>query len=162
MKPCNQRLLNKRSLNVRRSRKSCCRVPRSGLTSIEVFASATILMGLIAVSSVLILRSARISQETRMRMIALQEVANELHANLALEQTDISNQPRSWSPSTVISDFWPKAQLERQLIQDESGEKIQITLFFDGDREVLPIRLVGWRSTCSDVKLESSVTGVRL
>jgi Tfp pilus assembly protein PilV len=162
MKPCSQRLLNKRSLNVRRSRKSCCRVPRSGLTSIEVFASATILMGLIAVSSVLILRSARISQETRMRMIALQEVANELHANLALEQTDISNQPKSWPPSTVISDFWPKAHLERQFIQDESGEKIQITLFFDGDREVLPIRLVGWRSTCSDVKLESSVTGVRL
>jgi len=132
---------------------------RFGLTSLEVFASATILMSLIAISSLLILRSARISKETRLRMIALQDVANALHSNLSMDQSESPIQPKNWPLSKLVSDFWPDAQMESQLIQDESGEKIQITLFFDGKRELLPIRLVGWRSTKTNASQQAASTG---
>lgn len=134
-------------------------VQRCGLTSLEVLASATILMSLIAISSLLILRSARVSKETRLRMIALQEVANALHTNLATGKSENPSEPKSWPLSKLVSDFWPDAQMECQLIQDESGEKIQITLFFDEKRELLPIRLVGWRSTKTNASHQAASTG---
>jgi hypothetical protein len=116
-------------------------------------------MSLIAVSSLLIIRSARISKETRLRMIALQEVANALHTNLATDQSDSPIEPKSWPLPKLVSDFWPDAQMESQLIQDVSGEKIQITLFFDEKRELLPIRLVGWRSTKTNATQQAASTG---
>lgn len=136
-------------------------VQRRGLTSLEVFASATILMSLISISSLLILRSARISKETRLRLIALQEVANALHTNLATEQSEGPVEPKSWPLSKLVSDFWPDAQMESKRIQDESGDKIQITLFFDAKRELLPIRLVGWRSTKTNASQQAASTGER-
>ncbi|MFN7333847.1 MAG: hypothetical protein ACK56W_03865 [Pirellula sp.] len=92
-------------------------------------------------------------------MIALQEVANALHTNLAMEQSERPIEPKRWPLSKLVSDFWPDAQMESQLIQDESGEKIQITLFFDAKRELLPIRLVGWRSTKTNASQQAASTG---
>jgi hypothetical protein len=135
------------------------KIRKRGLTSLEVFASATILMSLIAVSSLLIIRSARISKETRLRMIALQEVANALHTSLATDQSECPIEPKNWPLSKLVSDFWPDAQMESQRIQDGSGEKIQLTLFFDEKRELLPIRLVGWRSTKTNALQQAASTG---
>jgi len=126
-------------------------VPRRGVTSLEVIVAFTLLSGVLAVSTTLVVRHGRLLAEQRDYRLALDEVSNQLDRLAALPEEELSEAMEQLSPSPFTASRLPGAKLSGELEAAEMGQRITLRLVWDEpQRDTAPVSLAAWIFPQSD------------
>ena len=117
---------------------------RRGLTVTEVVVAATLVVSLIGLFAPMSVRIGRVWQSTRQYRLAFNELANQMERLTSLSPTDCQAALPSLTPSTRVSESLPGSQLFGEVIHDEDGTRLKLSLNWERGAKSEPVSLVGW------------------
>ncbi len=117
---------------------------RSGLTVVELLVSATLLIALISVVVPLSVRVGRLWQEARTYRLALNELNNQLEDLTVLSDSARTQALADWKPDESLSIALPDARLTGEVLDDEDGKRLRLSLDWRRPVQSQPLSLVGW------------------
>jgi hypothetical protein len=118
---------------------------RWAFTSTELVVASSLLVALMGVVSPLAVRSTRLWIESRHHQLALEELTGELERLTAMDSLARANAIESLEPSGRLLDAAPSATIEAEMLQDQDGERLVLTLRWNrDDHPRAPLRLVAW------------------
>ena len=122
---------------------------RRGLTITEVVVAATLVVSMIGLVAPLTVRIGRVWQSTRQYRLAFNELANQMEFLSSLEVAHCEDSLTRLKPSAYVVQFLPGAKLEGEMIRDQDGTRLVLSLNWDRGSQSIPISLVGWLTTDS-------------
>jgi hypothetical protein len=122
---------------------------RRGLTITEVVVAATLVVSMIGLVAPLTVRVGRVWQSTRQYRLAFNELANQMELLISLEVARCEDSLPTLKPSANVVQSLPGAKLEGEMIRDEDGTRLVLSLNWDRGSQSVPISLVGWLNTDS-------------
>lgn len=117
---------------------------RYGVATVELTVACTLLSALFGIGGALFVRVYRIGQDAHYRSIALQEVANELEAQLKQPDSQRAELPKDRRPSEAVLHRWPDAKFLYREAQDSLGTRVTVELVLNPDPLAKTIQLSGW------------------
>lgn len=129
---------------------------RCGLTITEVVVAATLVVSMIGLVAPLTVRIGRIWQSTRQYRLAFNELANQMELLSSLEVAQCEASLPSLQPSANVVQSLPGAKLEGEMIRDQDGTRLVLSLNWDRGSQSVPISLVGWLNTDSVALADSA------
>ena len=130
--------MNHRSFNSRR-----------GLTFTEVVVAATLVVSMIGFVAPLTVRVGRVWQSTRQYRLAFNELANQMELLTSLGVSGCNAALTNLKPSASVAESLPEARLEGQLLRDQDGTRLILSIDWDRGAQSVPVSLVGWLDTDS-------------
>ncbi len=132
---------------------------RRGISVTEVLVAAILVMSIIGLVTPFTIRVGRVWQSTRQYRLAFNELANrmEMLTDLGLEKCNSAL--KGLTPSQTLSESLPGAQLKGEVVRDQDGTRLVLTLDWDRGAHSVPLSLVGWFDT-EPVALDSSATAI--
>lgn len=122
---------------------------RRGLTITEVVVAATLVVSMIGLVAPLTVRIGRVWQSTRQYRLAFNELANQMELLSSLEVARCEDALPSLKPSANVVESLPGARLDGEMIRDQDGTRLVLSLNWDRGSQSVPISLVGWLNTDS-------------
>ena len=123
---------------------------RQGLTYTEVVVAATLVVSMIGFVAPLTVRIGRVWQSTRQYRLAFNELANQLELLTSLSVTGCDAALTNLKPSVNAEKSLPDVRLEGQLVRDQDGTRLLLSIDWDRGFQSVPLSLVGWLDTDSD------------
>lgn len=120
------------------------RARRRGLTIAELLISATLLIALVSVIVPLSVRVGRLWQESRTYRLALNELTNQLEDLTLLGDQERQLALANWKPDEQLSHALPDARLTGEVLDDEDGKRLRLSLDWRRQVESQPLSLIGW------------------
>ena len=137
-------------MNQRRTHSRC------GLTITEVVVAATLVVSMIGLVAPLTVRIGRVWQSTRQYRLAFNELANQMELLSSLEVAQCEESLTSLQPSANVVQSLPGAKLGGEMIRDQDGTRLVLSLNWDRGSQSVPISLVGWLNTDSVALADSA------
>ena len=131
---------------------------RRGLTITEVVVAATLIVSMIGLVAPLTVRIGRVWQSTRQYRLAFHELANQMEFLSGLEVARCEDALPNLKPSANVVQSLPGARLEGEMIRDQDGTRLVLSLNWDRGSQSVPISLVGWLNT-DPAELADSAAG---
>ena len=122
----------------------CDRKRVSGFTNIEVFVSAGLLLTMIATLSLFVPRLGNVWRITRNDQLATHELANQLEVLTAIPEIQLSEALESLQVAPELTNALPNAVLSHQLLDDEHGRRIVLSIKWNRVADAKPISIVAW------------------
>ena len=101
----------------------------------------TTLIGTLTTSTV---RSMRLMKDTRDQQLALEELSNQLERLMALDEVTRNEEINALMPSNEVARALEDATLKADLIEDEQGQRLIVSLNWNRGADANPKQLVGW------------------
>lgn len=101
----------------------------------------TTLIGTLTTSTV---RSMRLMKDTRDQQLALEELSNQLERLMALDEVTRTEEINALMPSNEVARALEDATLNADLIEDEQGRRLIVSLNWNRGADANPKQLVGW------------------
>lgn len=121
------------------------RSQRSGLSSLEVIVSLTLLTSVLALSTPLIVAHGRLLKAQRNYRLALDELSNQFDRMSALPAADLPRAMDEIAPSALASERLPGAVLRGQLAETDLGRRLTLEIWWDEpNRQAAPVRMTAW------------------
>jgi hypothetical protein len=120
------------------------KLPRRGTTLVECIVAASILSVAIGTVTMAVFRIGRIWTDTGHYRIALQEVSNQLESLTQLPPDQVQSAIASLAVSPAVGRSLVDAKLSGELVQDEFGDRVKLTLNLGDGRVVRPIHMTAW------------------
>ena len=117
---------------------------RGGFTLTELIVAATLLVAAMSVVGSLTVRSGRLWQDSRHYRLAIDEVTNHLERLTTLDEDDRVAAIDDLVPSEQIQHTLPNPVLTSELLSDEYGTRLVLSLTWDRPGKSTPVTLVGW------------------
>jgi hypothetical protein len=117
---------------------------RRGTTLLECIVAASILSVAIGTVTMAVFRIGRIWTDTGHYRIALQEVSNHLETLSQLPPDQIQPAIESLALSPDVGRSLVDAEFSGELIQDEFGDRVKLTLTWGDERKTRPIHMTAW------------------
>lgn len=117
---------------------------RRGTTLLECIVAASILSVAIGTVTMAVFRIGRIWTDTGHYRIALQEVSNRLETLSQLPPDQIQPAIESLALSPSVGRSLVDAKFGGELIQDEFGNRVKLTLTWGDERKTRPIHMTAW------------------
>ncbi len=115
---------------------------RNGVTLIELIVAATLLITGTTIVGQLTVATGRVWQRTRHERLASEELSNQLGRIVSLSVDRRDEAITSLSPSQLLTETLPGAELAASRVADEQGDRLELVLRWP-DRPN-GIRIVGW------------------
>ena len=115
-----------------------------GVSVTEVLIAATLVVSMIGLFAPLSVRVGRVWQSTRQYRLALNELANQMEMLTSLGEADCQAALPDLKLSGQFADALPGSQLNGELVSDEDGTRLILSLNWDRGSESEPLSLVGW------------------
>ena len=131
---------------------------RRGLTLTEVVVAATLVVSMIGLVTPLTVRIGRVWQSTRQYRLAFNELANQMELLTSLGVSRCDAALADLKPSASTAESLPDARLKGELIRDQDGTRLILSLDWDRGSNSVPLTLVGWLDTNPTVILRSMLT----
>ena len=125
---------------------------RRGLTLTEVVVAATLVVSMIGLVVPLTVRIGRVWQSTRQYRLAFNELANQMELLTSLGVSRCDAALANLKPSANTAESLPDARLEGELVRDQDGTRLILSLDWDRGSKSVPLTLVGWLDTNSAEK----------
>ena len=117
---------------------------RRGLTVTEVVVAATLIVSLIGLFAPVSVRIGRVWQSTRQYRLAFNELANQMERLTSLSPTECEAALPSLTLPTRFSEALPGSQILGEVIRDQDGTRLKLSLNWERGAKSEPISLVGW------------------
>ncbi len=130
---------------------------RSGISVTEVVVAATLVLSIIGLVTPLTVRVGRVWQSTRQYRLAFNELANQMERLTDQGLAKCNAALPNLSPSATIAESLPGAQLLGEVVQDQDGTRLVLTLDWDRGATSVPLSLVGWFDTESAARASSAL-----
>ncbi len=117
---------------------------RRGLTVTEVVVAATLVVSLIGLFAPMSVRIGRVWQSTRQYRLAFNELANQMERLTSLSPTECEAALSSLKLPTRVSEALPGSQLLGEVIHDQDGTRLKLSLNWERGARSEPVSLVGW------------------
>ena len=117
---------------------------RRGYATLDLLVGAVLFVALVSFVVPLAVKNGRVWQDSAQYRIALDELSSQLEFLTQLDDQKRDNALSELSPSPEIVSRLPNAKLEGQLIADNDGRRIALSLSWDRIGEARPVTLVGW------------------
>ena len=115
---------------------------RDGVSLIELIVAATLLITGTTIVGQLTVATGRVWQRTRHERLASEELSNQLGRIVSLSVDRRDEAIASLSPSPLVTEVLPDAELAASRVTDDDGERLELVLRWP-DRPK-GIRIVGW------------------
>jgi len=126
------------------------RKPR-GISSVEVLVALTLLSGVLAFLTPLVVAHGRLLKAQRNYRLALDELSNQLERLSTLSPSELAPALEQLTPSPLAGERLPGATLRAQLADTELGQRLTIDIGWDElPRQAAPVRLTAWIVTPAD------------
>lgn len=120
------------------------RMPRRGATATELVVAATLLVSAIGTVAPLAVGASRIRHDARHHQLALEELSNQLDRLSSLDADRRDSALAELAPSAETSEVLPGATLQGEIVRDEDGARLILTLDWKRAVKAVPLQLVGW------------------
>lgn len=117
---------------------------RRGATATELVVAATLLVSLLGALAPLAIAAGRIRRDARHYQLALEELSNQLDRLSSLNGDERTAALAALAPSDDLSGSLPDATLKGEIVRDEDGTRLVLTLDWKRPRAAAPLQLVGW------------------
>ncbi len=145
--------------------KECCSRPasappsdmaqwrRRGISTVEVMASISLLMALMAATMPLFVRHGQLLSESRRERIAIEELANQAERLAIVAPADLEAHLASLAVSPIARERLPGARLEAVRGDSPLGERVVLQLSWDAvGRREHPLSLAVWLAVPTGVE----------
>ena len=120
---------------------------RHGLTMTEVVVAATLVVSMIGFVAPLTVRIGRVWQSTRQYRLAFNELANQMELLTSLGVLGCDVALTNLKPSASAAKSLPEARLVGELVRDQDGTRLILSIDWDRGSQSVPLSLVGWLDT---------------
>jgi hypothetical protein len=117
---------------------------RRGLTVTEVVVAATLVVSMIGLFAPMSVRIGRVWQSTRQYRLAFNELANQMERLTSLSPAECKEALSSLALPTRVSDALPGSQLLGEVIRDQDGTRLKLSLNWERGAASEPVSLTGW------------------
>ena len=117
---------------------------RNGVSTIECFVAATLVLSILGFVSPLVVRSARIWKQTRHYQFAVDELAGQMDRLVAMTDAERSEQIEQLRVSDAVGEVSDDARLVADIIDDNDGRRIELSIHWNRIGDPPPVRLVAW------------------
>jgi hypothetical protein len=117
---------------------------RRGAMTFELIVSAVLLASMIGALAPMAVHVSRLSQGTRQVRLALGELANQLDRLTSLPSDELEKELADLAPTEQVRSALPEAVLAGELIRDESGTQLKLTIDWQRPGNARPLALIGW------------------
>ena len=117
---------------------------RRGVSVTEVLIAATLVVSTIGLFAPMSVRIGRVWQSTRQYRLAFNELANQMELLTSLGVARCEAALPSLTLSSKIADAMPGSQLNGEMVSDEDGTRLILSLNWDRGSQSEPLSLVGW------------------
>lgn len=117
---------------------------RRGVSITEVLIAATLVVSTIGLFAPMSVRIGRVWQSTRQYRLAFNELANQMELLTSLGVARCEAALPSLTLSSKIADALPGSQLNGEMVSDEDGTRLILSLNWDRGSKSEPLSLVGW------------------
>lgn len=115
-----------------------------GFTNIEVFVASALVLAAIGTLTSLVPRIGNVWRMSRNAQLATHELANQLELLTAIPEPQLSQALESLQVSPDLTNALPNAVLRHNLLDDENGRRIVLSLEWDCVADAKPISMVAW------------------
>ncbi len=124
---------------------------RAGSTVTELLVAGTLLLTTVAIVGRMTVQTQRIWIDIRHSQIAMDELDNQLDRLVALDLQALKSELPNLVASQPVRDVLANSQLAAKLIEDEDGQRIELSLNWDRALGARPITMVAWIEPPSSV-----------
>ena len=117
---------------------------RRGVSITEVLIAATLVVSTIGLFAPMSVRIGRVWQSTRQYRLAFNELANQMELLTSLGVARCEAALPSLTLSSQIAEALPGSQLNGEMVSDEDGTRLILSLNWDRGSQSEPLSLVGW------------------
>jgi hypothetical protein len=117
---------------------------RQGLTVTEVVVAAALVVSLIGLLAPMSVRIGRVWQSTRQYRLAFNELANQMERLTSLRPTDCEAALLSLTLPTLVAEALPGSKLLGEVIRDQDGTRLELSLNWERGANSEPVSLIGW------------------
>ena len=118
--------------------------PRRGTMAVELMVAASLVACMIGILAPLAVRASRVAMGARQVRLALSELSNQLDRLTTLQLDQIDEALEDLEVSEEVSRVLPEAKLRGNLISDDDGSRLVLSIDWERPTEAPPISLVGW------------------
>ena len=119
--------------------------PRRGASALEVLVAFTLLCGLLAGSTSLIVKHGRIVQAQRQYRMALDELSNQIEMLSTVPAAELEQAVERLQPSDFAAAQLAGIQLEGELQPADPGQRLTLRIWWDeSQRSKAPVTLMAW------------------
>ena len=117
---------------------------RNGSMMTEVVVAAGLLAAAFSVTAPLVVTSGRMWQQTRHQQLAMDELSNQMERLLVISEEQQAEALQQLAVSEQLAEVLVDARLTSEIIDDDDGKRLVLSMTWDRGVEALPLRLVGW------------------
>ena len=126
----------------------------AGFAMLELIVAAVLLTALLACLTPLAVSAGRLWQDSQRSRLALDELSNQLETLTQLNAAEAKLALSALMVSEQVAARLPNAQLSGEILFDEDGPRISLTLRWDRVGPAKSMNLVGWLASDSAEKEE--------
>ena len=115
-----------------------------GFTNIEVMVSASLVLVAIVALSSMVPRLGNVWKDSRNNQLATHELANQLETLTLIPESQLSQALENLQVSDDLTNCLHGAVLSHQLLDDEHGRRIVLSIEWDRVADAKPISMVAW------------------
>ncbi len=115
-----------------------------GFTNIEVMVSASLVLVAIGALSSMVPRLGNVWKDSRNHQLANHELANQLESLTAIPESQLGQALENLQVSADLTNCLQGAVLSHQLLDDEHGRRIVLSIEWDRVADAKPISMVAW------------------
>ncbi len=132
-------------------------LPAPILSITEVLIAATLVVSTIGLFAPMSVRIGRVWQSTRQYRLAFNELANQMELLTSLGVARCEAALPSLTLSSQIADALPGSKLNGEMVSDEDGTRLILSLNWDRGPKSEPLSLVGWIDLAPNPKEQESL-----
>ncbi len=117
---------------------------RGGVTAAELMVSGVVLVALMGIVTPVAVKLGRVSQSARHYRLAVDELSNQAERLTQLEPTACTLALEQLDVSPHLRDALPDAKLSGQMLIDDDGTRVALSLDWNPQEGALPLTLVAW------------------
>lgn len=118
-----------------------------GTTTLEVIVAGTLLLATLGSLFTLVPHLGKLWRSSRDYHIAINELANQLEAITILPESDQDKALEKLEVSSDARDVLHSPELSHQLIDDESGKRIVLSIQWQREPDAKPVSMTAWISS---------------
>jgi hypothetical protein len=120
---------------------------RRGLTQVEVLVASTLLLVTIGLMSSLGYRLQRIASDAKHYQMGVHELANQLDRLTAIPREELAAALEGLRVSELTAEGLTGAELQSDIVEDEWGTRLVLSLQWERVGDPVPMQMVGWIDT---------------
>ena len=117
---------------------------RMGSTLAEVMVSAVLITAMVSLISTIVVRSGRMSQQTRQAQFAMDELSNQMERITLLPVDQLEQAIKALEISDEFHSSVPDALLSGKVVRDDDSTRVVLDLDWQRNTPSLPLTLVAW------------------